>query len=433
MAKFKVGDKVYVKPDLNSSRDYKHDNGNSDNASDEMVKLAGQTVTISAVFDHGYHIAELNAWNWVDDMFQFVVNTEPATTAPVKLPKTMTAHTILGQDKIKKHLKVAIEANMPVLLVGDTGTGKTTIVKDLADKVQKTWVRFNLTGETTVEEFVGKYTLSNGETQWQDGVLLSAMKQGHWLIVDEVNVALPEILFVLHSLLDDERAVMVANHDGEVVKPHEQFRFFATMNPVDEYAGTKDLNKAFKSRFGMILNMDYPTPRFETAILESKGQVDGQLAAKLVDIAVTLRKAKKAGQIFYTCSTRDLLQVAALAKPLGIAEAIKVAIVSKANGDGRAVIDLIKRIDQAYAQVEAVTGENLNIEILESKMAEFQVKSQELEARAKDLDRKDLNLARIEKQQTEQLAIKKKQLVKEALAEAKKQLISELTTSKAVR
>lgn len=261
-------------------------------------------------------------------------------------------NTIYGNTKVKRHIKYAVEQDLPVLIVGETGTGKTTIVKDIAEKSNQQWIRFNLTGETTVDEFLGKYVLEDKQTKWEDGVLLNAMKNGHWLIVDEINVALPEILFVLHSLLDDEKAVMVANHNGEVVKPHKNFRFFGTMNPVDEYAGTKDLNKAFKSRFGMILEMSYPPAKTEAKILHEKTGIDKDLASRLVDVGISTRKAKKDNQVFYTCSTRDLLQWANLVDALGVDDAFEVAVLNKANGDRDTMVKLYKEVFKTYEEAE---------------------------------------------------------------------------------
>lgn len=267
-----------------------------------------------------------------------------------RTPQVLGQHEILGQKKIQEQLEVAANLDIPVLLVGDTGTGKTTIVKEVAERHKRQWIRFNLTGETTVDEFVGKYVLENKQTVWEDGVLLTAMKTGKWIVVDEVNVALPEILFVLHSLLDDDRSVMVSNHNGEVVKPHKNFRFFGTMNPVDEYAGTKELNKAFKSRFGMILNMEYPKPQIETEIVEGKGHVPYEVATQIVDVAVKIRQAKEKSQVFYTCSTRDIIQWAALTGKLGFVDAFEVTLLNKANGDR----------DQLVKILHDVTGHHLS-------------------------------------------------------------------------
>jgi MoxR-like ATPase len=260
------------------------------------------------------------------------------TKKTVAVPKEqIIAHVehnkIVGQEGNIELIDLAVQMNESVLLIGETGVGKTSLVRNLAhDKGFKS-VRFNLTGETTVDEFVGKYTLHNGETLWQDGVLLQAMKKGMWLICDEINAALPEILFVLHSLLDDDRHVMVANHNGEIVKPHEDFRFFATMNPVDEYAGTKELNKAFKSRFGMILIIETPDNEKEIQLIQDRTGVSVADARKIVLVANKLRDMKRKQQIFLTTSTRDLLQWAALSLKTGLGTAFGVTILNKSDND----------------------------------------------------------------------------------------------------
>ncbi len=263
---------------------------------------------------------------------------------------------ILGQEENLKLIDVAVKKNLPVLLVGDTGCGKTTMVKQQAKKHKKNVMRFNLTGETTVDEFIGKYTLEEKKTVWKDGILLTAMKEGHWLVVDEINVALPEILFVLHALLDDDRAVTVTTHDSEVVTPHKDFRFFATMNPVEEYSGTKDLNKAFLSRFPMILDVDYPDQATEYAILKQEAGCDEKTAAVCAEVGIMLRRNKKENTIFYTCSTRDLIQWARLAGELGLGQAFKVTIGNKARADEKRINDVLEGVLTGFKRVQAATG-----------------------------------------------------------------------------
>ena len=334
--------------------------------------------------------------------------TKPKKHAPPLAIVPIGKHIILGQNKAKKHIEVAVKRNMAVLLVGDTGTGKTTIVKDIADKRGQKFLRFNLTGETTVEEFVGKYILEAGATKWQDGVLLYAMKQGLWLIVDEVNVALPEILFVLHSLLDDDRSVLVSHHESEIVTPHSSFRFFGTMNPVDEYAGTKDLNKAFKSRFGMILELNYPTPKTEAKIVSGKGGIELPLAGMLVDVAVAIRKAKARDEVFYTCSTRDLIQLAQLIEPLGLNDALTIGILNKANGDKTAIRKIIKEVFDSYASFESELG-TTNLEILQAQAIDSRTAIEQL-AKQETMMKESI-LAELSKQTLTPTTLKKTKVV----------------------
>lgn len=305
------------------------------------------------------------------------------TSTETKKPKEVKGtkieqHEIIGQDFNKKLLHTAISKNLPTLLIGETGTGKTSIIREEAIKRSQEWIRFNLTGETTVDEFVGKYELEGGKTVWRDGILLQAMKKGHWLIVDEINVALPEILFVLHSLLDDDKFVVVSNHAGEVVKPHEDFRFFATMNPTDEYAGTKELNKAFQSRFSVTLKLHYPDNDTEAKIIKDKTGVDDATAHKMADIAVALRKAKEEEKIFYTCSTRDLLQWGNLVDAIGMEEAFLVSILNKSNGDAKSIAEIYDKLIGRHIKLEK-QGFKLSVDWFEAAAKALTVEKKRFE------------------------------------------------------
>lgn len=251
---------------------------------------------------------------------------------------TPATQEILGQDKNLEYLEIAVkpENKFPVLCVGETGTGKTSSITQVAKKHGKKSIRFSLTGETTTNEIVGRYELAENETVWVDGPLLDAMQNGHWFVADEMNMALPEILSLLHPLLDHDRMIVVTQRNGQVVKPHEDFRFFATMNPVNEYAGTKELNKAFMSRFPMILEFEYPDVETEARIIHGHSQCNDNVALALAETAAILRKAKEDSAHFYTCSTRDLIYCGQLvAAGLDLADALNVSILNRVEDDGQ--------------------------------------------------------------------------------------------------
>lgn len=318
-----------------------------------------------------------------------VPKRKPAAKKAVKvaLPKgKMGKDEIVGQDINKNILKIAIDKDMPVLLIGDTGTGKTTIIREQAQLQGKEITRFSITGETTVDEFVGKYELENGKTVWKDGVLLDAMKKGKWLVADEINVALPEILFVLHSLLDDDKFVTVSNHLGEVVKPHKDFRFFGTMNPPEEYAGTKELNKAFQSRFPVILVLHYPPSQVEAKIVSDKTGVDLADATKMADVAVALRKAKKEEKIFYTCSTRDLLHWGNLCHDLDPGEAFRVSILNKAGTEAETIYDIYQHVIKRYINLET-PDLTLSVDWFEAEAKKLVDDRKKFESDKKDMEK----------------------------------------------
>ena len=284
------------------------------------------------------------------------------------------AKVIHGNLKTQKLIRLNAKNNLPILIIGETGTGKTSMVRAEAEKQGKELIRFNLNGETSVDEFVGKFILVNGETVWQDGVLLQAMKKGKWLLVDEVNAALPEILFTLHSLMDDDKSILVAGNTGEVVKAHEDFRLFATMNPTEEYAGTKDLNKAFLSRFPLVVRVTYPSEIAESAIIRDETGIDEESATKMVLIANKIRKLKEKKECYFTCSTRELIAWGYAEEELGFQDAFRYCILEKAEQvEHQAIENAYNEVSNKVAEFHReVSKDTFSFDVLEAKLKELQ-------------------------------------------------------------
>jgi len=277
----------------------------------------------------------------------------------------------------KKSLMVAVNNNLPVLLVGETGTGKTSMVRELASELKRKLIRINLTGQTGVDELIGKFLANEKGTYWIDGLLIQAMKRGAWVVLDEINMALPEILSKLHSLLDDDRKILLNEKDGEMVKPHDDFRFFATMNPCDEYAGTKELNRAFLSRFPVVLEVVYSVK--EREIIMTRTKVDKPIADMLIVLAKELRGQKNRGELSYTCSTRDLIYCADLIKNgLPHELAITISIINKAPRDEQnAIKKLVSLVTGKQIKIsDSLVFENLNQLIEKAKDFEKELTSQ---------------------------------------------------------
>ncbi len=226
-------------------------------------------------------------------------------------------------------LDKCIESNIPVLLVGETGTGKTTLVKEFAKENKKELIRVSLNGNISTEEILGKFLLAKEETVWQDGILTTAVRKGQWIIFDEINSCSPEILFAIHGLLDEEKALVLPEKDNERIPAHKDFRFLASMNP-DDYAGTKTLNQAFISRF-VIINIQHIAEDNEIKFLINKYKISEAKAKSIVSLGSELRKMKTNQEIDYFCSTRDLEMVAQLLSKLSLENAFKVAVFNKMN------------------------------------------------------------------------------------------------------
>ena len=242
-------------------------------------------------------------------------------------------------------LAYGVAENLPVLLIGETGVGKTLAVRYLAWKTNNGLRRVNLNGATTVDEFLGKLLINERGTYWVNGVLVEAMEAGDWILLDEINATLPEIAFCLHSLLDDDRMVVLMEYDGRIVLPHPNFRLFASMNPSEEgkYGGTKTLNEALLDRFPVVIRMDYLTEEQEIeAVMAQSGNRDLETVGRMVRAAHDVRQGIRNEKVFGSFSTRRVIDWARMATQFAVRESAAYTVLSKLSSfDAEVVEDII--------------------------------------------------------------------------------------------
>ena len=208
-----------------------------------------------------------------------------------------------------EEFEFAMKQSKNVLLEGPTGSGKTSLVRKYCAKNKKPYKRISLNGGITVEDLVGHYVLKQGESPWIDGILTRAVREGWVLAVDEINASSPEVLFVLNSLLDDERILILSAKDGEIIKPHPDFRLIATMNPSEQgYAGTNEMNEALMDRFHTIMVIDY-NKKVEEKILKQMG-IDSEKVSVIMEFTNKIREAYAKSEIFTPWSTRSIINFA---------------------------------------------------------------------------------------------------------------------------
>lgn len=293
---------------------------------------------------------------------------------------------IVGNQHELETIAMGVKNNLPVLLIGDTGTGKTSFIRHLAFKTNNGFRRLNLNGSTTTDELVGHYVVdekANG-MRWVKGVLYEAMEMGYWLLLDELNAGLPEVLFVLQSVLDDDHFLVVAEHENEIIRPHENFRIFATMNPSLEYAGTRDLNKALLSRFPIVIQTNYPEAVHEIEIIKTHcPSVKDPEVNTMVRVAEDIRKGKKQNTISFICSTRELINWAKLTEEIGLKPAAELAILNKCEleTDKKTVEDIFKMHFGKWEKKQVLTLAEIESQLEQMKKDVIAVK--------KDSDKKD--------------------------------------------
>ncbi len=247
---------------------------------------------------------------------------------------------VINNEKEIKAIDHIQQNNLPCLLLWETWTGKTTLVKHLADKYKRKLTRINLNWQTGREDLIGKYILKGWNLERQDWPLSIAIKEWHWILLDEINAALPEVLFTIQALTEsvDNKLwdLLLAEKDWEILTPHEDTRIFATANPADRYIWAKAFNPATLSRF-VVIQVNPLSDADEVKVLESRyPKLDKWDMAKLIEIMSRFRQKDSEGesQFEYFCSTRDIVNTAWLiVSGLGIKDSVTIGILNKVQSN----------------------------------------------------------------------------------------------------
>uniref|UniRef100_T1J0I3 Midasin n=1 Tax=Strigamia maritima TaxID=126957 RepID=T1J0I3_STRMM len=204
-------------------------------------------------------------------------------------------------DTVRKNLhnlvRIIAAKKHPVLLQGETSVGKTSLISYVAKLTGNRCVRINNHEHTDLQEYVGSYASdSSGKLVFKVGVLVDAMKKGHWIILDELNLAPSEVLEALNRVLDDNRELYITETQ-ETVTAHPRFMLFATQNPAGQYGGRKILSRAFRNRFIELHFNEIPAKELEQ-ILNQRCSVAPTHCKKLVAIMFELQARRKESSVF---------------------------------------------------------------------------------------------------------------------------------------
>lgn len=185
----------------------------------------------------------------------------------------------------------------PVLIQGPTSAGKTSMIHYLAKITGHKFVRINNHEHTDLQEYLGTYVSDDtGKLAFKEGILVEALRKGHWIVLDELNLAPTDVLEALNRLLDDNRELFIPETQ-EIVRPHPDFMLFATQNPPGLYGGRKVLSKAFRNRFLELHFDDIPQDELEI-ILRERCQIAPTYAKKIVEVYKELSVTRQTGRLF---------------------------------------------------------------------------------------------------------------------------------------
>ncbi|KAI1413627.1 midasin [Hypoxylon sp. FL1857] len=186
----------------------------------------------------------------------------------------------------------------PILIQGPTSAGKTSMIEYLANFSGNKFVRINNHEHTDLQEYLGTYVSdADGKLRFQEGLLVQALRQGHWIVLDELNLAPTDVLEALNRLLDDNRELLIPETQ-EVVRPHENFMLFATQNPPGLYGGRKVLSRAFRNRFLELHFDDIPEDELEIILQKRSLYTAPSDCKRIVNVYKELSRLRQTSRLF---------------------------------------------------------------------------------------------------------------------------------------
>jgi cobaltochelatase CobS subunit len=170
-------------------------------------------------------------------------------------------HYIFREELLVRAL-FAISSNQRMYLQGHTGSGKTTLIEQIAAHLNWPFTRINFDSEITRMDLIGRDTLKDGESVFIDGMLPKMMTGPYIGVFDEIDFCRPDVAYVMQSVLEGN-SFRITEDGGREIKPHPMFRMFATGNTVGQgdehgmYQGARPQSLAFLDRFTVWGKVEY--------------------------------------------------------------------------------------------------------------------------------------------------------------------------------
>lgn len=168
---------------------------------------------------------------------------------------------------------------MAVALVGQKGSGKTSLIEQVAAHCNIPVWRINLNSGTTVRYLKGRTGAKDGSTHEILGPVPLAMEAGGILLLDEVSGGTPPVNLSLFPVLEPTGAVFLEEGDPpRYVRRHPDFRICVTDNTIGAdqaetrflYQGTNLMNAALLDRVDTTLQVPYLDPEAERRTVEAR-------------------------------------------------------------------------------------------------------------------------------------------------------------------
>lgn len=286
-----------------------------DNTKDDWCGLDNAKILAEDFGKHGYKI------DW-DAKFAMPV---AGAAGSVNLKRTIAAkYPVPSREDIGFHIEPEmwyllvrnVLRGENIMLIGDTGTGKTEIVKHLAKALEREmFIQDMGTVQDAQSALLGVHTLNKeGVSEFKHAPFVGHIQSGGIVLLDEINRSPLAANNILFPVLDNRRylPVDVAHEEkDQKINVHPDTVFIATANMGSEYSGTSAVDRALLDRFFPI-ETQYPQEQDEIKVLILRTGVEEKSARAIVKVANEVRKQYKDQELSTTISVRHTLQTAGL-------------------------------------------------------------------------------------------------------------------------
>jgi len=249
-----------------------------------------------------------------------------------------------GEVELFEH---AYNNQLPMLIKGPTGCGKTRYVQYMAARLGRPLYTVACHDDLTAADLVGRHLINDNGTYWSDGPLTRAVREGAICYLDEVVEARKDTTVVLHPLTDDRR-ILPLERTGEILQAPDNFMLVVSYNP-----GYQNLIKGMKpstrQRF-VAHSFDFPEAGLESEILMGESGIEKTLADMLVTLAGSIR-ALKDHDLEEAASTRLLVYAATLiTSGMSMRDACRAALVEPLTDDEDTIKALVEVINATLGE-----------------------------------------------------------------------------------
>lgn len=243
--------------------------------------------------------------------------------------------------------EMAFEQQLPLLLKGPTGCGKTRLVTHMAARLGVPLYTVACHDDLSAADLTGRHLLMNGETRWCDGPLTRAVREGGICYLDEVVEARKDVTVVLHPLTDDRR-ILPLERTGELLQAPPNFMLVASYNPGYQHI-LKTMKPSTRQRF-VALSLDFPERDVEVEIIAAESGLSTGICTGLVNLAQRIR-ALKGQDLEEGVSTRLLVYCATLVQAgMPIEKAIRHTLIEPLSDDPDVIMALTELAAHAFSR-----------------------------------------------------------------------------------